>query len=466
MLEEVDKFIDRNQLLRKGTTVVVGVSGGPDSMALLHYLFHKQDEWQIKIIAAHLDHMFRGEESEEDARFTVDYCREHRIQIEQEQKNLPLYIEETGESPQHAARYVRYRFFEEVMKKHQADYLALAHHGDDQVETMVMNLVRGTSTKGLSGIPSRRAFASGEIIRPFLTLTKEQILHYCKEEKIPYRIDPSNTELKYTRNRFRKSILPFFKEENPQVHERFQNISELLEEDERYLREQASDELDNVILKKCDNQLTLSVHRFLQVAIPLQRRMIHLILNYLYKTSQNRVLSTHIKNCLDLIGSSNPSGSLHLPDGLTVRRNYDECLFSFEQSKDNSPYTYTLRPGGHYELPVGNLGFMEEQGIKIGKRGKNYLVFDTSQVQLPLYVRTREAGDRIHPAGVKGSRKLKDVFIDAKLPRHLRDIWPIVVDSTGKIIWIPGIKHAELPAVSPNDGERLYLYFENITHEV
>ncbi len=466
MQHAIDEFIQRNRLLEEDSVVVVGVSGGPDSMALLHYLKEKRDKLNLTLIVAHMDHMFRGEESAEDARFVIQYCNEHAIEIEHSEKNLPLYIEETGESPQQAARKVRYQFFTNVMVKRNADCLALAHHGDDQVETMLMNMVRGTSLSGLSGIPFMRPFSTGHIIRPLLNVTKEEILLYCEKKNIPYRVDPSNTDSKYTRNRFRKHVLPFLKEENRNVHEKFQFLSESVLEDEAYLEQQAEEALENVIVEKCDNQLTLSIEPFLKVAIPLQRRGIHLILNYLYPTSQENIMSNHIKDCLQLIMSDYPSGTLHLPDGLIVRRSYEKCTFTFETDETGSPYRYPIHSGETYPLPVGNLSYHRLTGMKSDKRGKDYLVFASTQVQLPLIVRTREDGDRIRPVGVNGSRKVKDIFIDEKVPKHLRDVWPVVTDSTGKILWIPGLKHAELPPGSEDDMDWMFLSFENTRHEV
>ncbi|MCF6139607.1 tRNA lysidine(34) synthetase TilS [Pseudalkalibacillus berkeleyi] len=466
MFEEVDKFIERKKLVRSGAVIVVGVSGGPDSMALLHYLSMKRKGWGLTIVAAHMDHMFRGEGSVEDAQFVKRYCQEHSIEFEQTRKNLPQYIQETGSSPQLASRKLRYQFYDGVMKAYQADYLALAHHGDDQIETMMMNIVRGTSAAGLSGIPLSRPFSTGMIIRPLLEVTKDQILKYCDVHSVPFRNDPSNAESKYTRNRFRKEILPFLKEENTHVHLKFQSLSEAVSEDEQYLRKQTEDALGNVILKKCDKELTLSVRPFLKMAIPLQRRGIHLILNYLYPTNQENIISNHIKDCLQLIKSENPSSEIHLPNGLFVRRSYEKCTFSFDPNDHHLPYRFALIEGEVHQVPIGKLTFLPKSRMKTDKRGKDYLVFAPTQVNFPLFVRTRENGDRLQPAGVQGSRKVKDVFIDAKVPKHLRDVWPIVVDSTGKIIWIPGIKHAELPPPTGAEDDWMLLSFENTRHEV
>ncbi|WLD93478.1 tRNA lysidine(34) synthetase TilS [Alkalihalobacillus sp. AL-G] len=465
MIEAVDAFVKQHELIRRSSTIVVGVSGGPDSMALLDYFIKKKDEMDLTLIVAHVDHMFRGQQSEEDAAFVEDYCKSHDITIASVKKNVPLYIKETGESPQQAARNVRYTHFKSVMIQYGAEYLALGHHGDDQIETMLMGMVRGTEGSGITGIPVQRSFHAGKVIRPFLGITKEEIVHYCKDAKIPYRIDPSNDSQAYTRNRYRTHVLPFLKEENRDVHRKFQRLSERLTEDEKLLQSICENEMDSVILQKCDKRMTLSVERFLGLANPLQRRGIHLILNYLYRTNPAIISYTHIEDCIKLIESLNPSGSINLPRGLLVQRSYDKCLFSFEKKREHSGYTYSLKPGQVLDLPVGNLSMHADSNIHMMK-GKDTFFFQPSQIQWPLVVRTRRDGDRIRPKGMQGSRKVKDIFIDAKLTKELRDVWPIVEDGSGMIVWIPLMKHAELSNADRHDQEKLALHFENYKHQV
>ena len=181
--------------------------------------------------------MFRGEESYEDYRFVEKTCQEWNIPFEGKRINVPAYMEQTGESSQLAARNLRYAFFEEVMKKYQLSILALGHHGDDQIETMLMRLTRGASGMARAGIAVKRPFLNGEIIRPFLVVTKEEINAYASRYKLTPRMDPSNEHNDYVRNRFRHDVLPALKRENPKVHEHFQRFSEELTEDEQLLQQ-------------------------------------------------------------------------------------------------------------------------------------------------------------------------------------------------------------------------------------
>jgi tRNA(Ile)-lysidine synthase len=465
-LQEVENFIRKHRLLTSVETVVVGVSGGPDSLALLHYLWNRSSLYKIKVIAASFDHRLRGEESARELLYVNRFCKERNIVFEGGEADVAKYQKEQGLSLQTAARTCRYAFFENVMKKHDADALALAHHGDDQVETMLMRMTRGSEGFSLAGIPAKRPFAGGEIIRPFLGITKGQIEHYCKVESLNPVFDPSNESEKYVRNRFRKKVLPFLKKENPSVHERFQYLSETISEDEAYILERAEIELEKVLIRQTEGKIELSVSAFNKMPIPLQKRGITLILNYLYKINPSSLSSVHKENFLGLLGSEHPSGSLHFPSGLVVSRTYDSCLLSFDPICGNEEwsYDYSLEPPGYVELPNGSITAEITDREPALPRGKDVFVFSMNDVSLPLRVRNRRPGDRMAIAG-GGSRKLKDIFIDAKVPQEHRKVWPVVVDAAGDIVWLPGLKHSRRHQI--NESEQwVILRFQKNRHDV
>ncbi|HYK74414.1 MAG TPA: tRNA lysidine(34) synthetase TilS, partial [Pseudoneobacillus sp.] len=197
--QKVEAFLNRHSLSLYGKKVMVGVSGGPDSLGLLYFLWRKQELWNLTIVAAHVDHMFRGEQSYQEALFVKEFCNELSIEYEWTQINVEEYMKSTGKSTQVGARECRYQFFEEMMEKHQADYLVLGHHGDDQIETMLMRMTRGSSGKARAGIAFKRPFQKGEIIRPFLAVSKQEIERYCLEHQLDPRRDPSNDKPYYSR---------------------------------------------------------------------------------------------------------------------------------------------------------------------------------------------------------------------------------------------------------------------------
>jgi tRNA(Ile)-lysidine synthase len=459
MIQIVESFIKSHNLLSQNQKVVIGVSGGPDSMALLHFLWTHKEQFEIQLIVAHVDHMFRGKESEEDARFVEGYCQTKRIVYEGTSINVNQHKNETGKSPQVAARDCRYQFYKEVMEKHQANRLALGHHGDDQIETMLMRLVNGIVDTGSLGMQAKRPFTTGMLVRPFLGITKYQIEQYCNEMSIPYRIDPSNEKDNYTRNRFRSSILPFLKKENQGVHIRFQQFNEYLKEDATFLTKLAKEHLSDLATFDKKSKCLFDKKKFLSISRPLQRRVIHLILNYLYQGDPIRIGKIHIEDCINLIESKEASGEIHLPKKLRLVKAYDDCFFTTEPIHAKSPYEITLNPPCVIDTPVGTIKSETKKVLPKDKMGKNTFICDLENVKFPLYIRSRKKGDRVSLKGKNGSKKIKDIFIDEKIPHFDRDKWPIITDGEGNIIWVPGIRHTKFSQVKETAREWLYLSF-------
>ncbi|WP_373284273.1 tRNA lysidine(34) synthetase TilS [Priestia taiwanensis] len=462
--QKVTKFISEYDLLKKGSTVVVGVSGGPDSLALLHFLYTQRQAWKLRLVVAHVDHMFRGKESEQEMYFVEEICNRYRIPFEGKRIDVSAYQVEVGVGGQVAARECRYAFFHEVMHKHNADFLALGHHGDDQIETILMRLVRGSTLEGISGMKKKRPFETGYLIRPFLSVTKAEIYAYCEMNNVIHCEDPSNKKEVYTRNRFRKWILPHLQEENPAVHERFMQFSQSLAEDDEYLRMLTVEKMSEVIIRHERDEIAITILPFESLSMPLQRRGIQLILNYLYGNKLTDVSSIHINQILALLRSSNPSGKLNLPNGLTVQRSYSTCIFTFRQKKGKE-YQEILSLEGI--IHIGNdstiLSSLHTIIPSITNHQYSFLC-DLKDISLPLMVRSRKNGDKMTLKGMKGSKKIKDIFIDCKIPKEARDTWPVVVDAKGTIIWLPGVKKSSFEAKEQEVESYLLLqYFSNDT---
>lgn len=448
MLEKKAMYaIDKYHLIEKGDALLVGVSGGPDSLALLHFLHSIQEKYQLKLIVAHVDHMFRGQESFEDYLFVKQVCDEMHLTFEGARLDVPEYIEKTGKSSQIAAREIRYRFFEEVMKKHNIHKLVTGHHGDDQIETVLMRLTRGATGEARAGIAYQRKFDTYVVIRPFLWSSRADIDAYCQHNCLKPRIDYSNEKPVYARNRFRLNVLPFLKKENQNTHEHFQRFSEELLEDESFLRSLAKERLESFWIK--DEKFSkIQISAFLEVSKPLQRRAIQLILNYLYFERHEELSAAHLEAVLRLIQNSHSSGEIHLPAGLKVKKSYDYCTFLFDE-KVQEPYSFTLHIPGDTLLPNGGKirAYYIEGNDDVSN---NTFIINPEEVRLPLTVRTRKNGDRIRIKGLNGSRKVKDIFIDEKIPLTERASWPIVEDGNRDIIWIPGLKKSNKEAVGVN----------------
>ena len=461
-MENFYTLINKHQLIEKDSTIVVGVSGGPDSLALLHLLGLMKKKWNLKIVAAHVDHMFRGEQSKEDMLFVIEYCKENDLLCETIQIDVTTYANKYQLSSQVAARECRYDFFKSVLDKYHSKLLALGHHGDDQVETILMRMVRGATGESLAGIQLKRSFHNGFIIRPLLATTKEQLLRYCNEQQLKPRFDPSNKKEDYTRNRFRHQVLPFLKSENPLVHERFQYFSETLLEDETYLQVLTKQQMNTVLKRKEKSVIEMDINRFESLPLPLQRRGIQLILNYLYEHIPASLSSIHIESLLTLLSQEHPSGSLDYPGGLKVIKSYHSCLFTFEH-KEVENYSYNLDIPSVLTLPNGHVLTCTIGGLSsTEQKGNNTFLLDYRNIVKPIIVRTRKQGDKIKLKGMNGRKKVKDIFIDGKIPLHCRYSWPIVEDGDGEILWVPGLKKSIFEADSANEDEYVVLQYKEL----
>ena len=459
MLEsKVEAFLNRHSFKLENKKMIVGVSGGPDSLALLHYLLMEKDKRNLSIVVAHVDHMFRGEESYQDAMFVKSYCEQHQVSFEMVRIDVTKIMKATGKSSQIAAREVRYDFYFKMMKKYESPYLVLGHHGDDQMETMLMRLTRGSSGKARAGIPFSRPFHHGIIFRPFLCVTKAELENYCKEHQLIPRIDPSNEKGIYSRNRFRKQVLPFLKEENSRVHEQFQRFSEELQSDEVFLQELTAKQLNKVVTKRQEDKITIDIKRFLEMPLPLQRRGIQLILNYLYKEKPASLSAIHIDQVFFLMRHHEPSAKLDFPNGLKVIRSYLQLSFQFQQVTAE-PYAIELKEPGMMILPNGRSLSIDyaERGIPAAK--ENTAFFNAERVKWPILVRTREKGDRMTVKGIKGTKKLKDIFIDQKVPLQDRDSWPVITDKEGFIIWLPNLKKSSIEGIDNTAKQYIQLTY-------
>lgn len=461
MLEEkVEVFLERKQFTIQDKAILVGVSGGPDSLALLHFLWRNKERWNLRIMAAHVDHMFRGKESEEDAYFVKNFCEERNIPFEMKQVNIPRLMEEEGLSSQVAAREGRYEFFKEILCKYRFSILALGHHGDDQVETILMRLTRGSTGKARSGIPFSRTFHDGVLVRPFLCLNREEIEEYCRQHHLNPRRDPSNDKAVYSRNRFRKTVLPFLKQENPSVHEHFLRFSEEVEQDEELLQSLTAEQMKRAIINQNDTEITVDIGLFQSMPLPLQRRGIQLILNYLYNVRPTSLSALHIEKVFSLIKNPHPSGTLDFPEGLKVVRSYEKCHFQFQIHNNQTAFSFELGEPGEVTLPNG-----EKIKLTFITNGETVredpftCLFRYEEGQMPLHIRTRKEGERMTVLGMKGTKKLKKLFIDEKVPLHERNSLPIVTDSKDQIIWVPGLRRSNLYVVDEEhrNGQQLLL---------
>ncbi len=418
--------IDTDFGFSKNDKIVIGCSTGPDSMALLDMLLKVRDKYSLSLIVAHVNHNVRKESVTEEA-FLKKYCEEKELIFES------MTIEEYGDDNFHnEARNIRYNFFEMVVLKYEANYLMTAHHGDDLMETVLMRLVRGSNLNGYSGFRKIVDMGNYKIVRPLIKYTKEELIKYDEENEVKYFIDSSNSKDKYTRNRYRKYVLPFLKEEDSNVHLKFLKFSDNLHRAYEFIEK----ERDKALKRVLDGEKIL-IDKFLLEDEFIQKEIIYYFLNMFYQDDLILVNDRHIDLIFSLIRSRKANSFVNLPNLVIASKTYNVL----ELKRDTFDITsYEIELSDSVLLPNN----MVIEMISDVSDNSNYICrLNSKEVSLPLIVRSRRFGDRMKIKGLNGSKKVKDIFIDKKISIEKRELWPVVTDSRGKIVWIPGLKKSK-----------------------
>ncbi|HJV47548.1 MAG TPA: tRNA lysidine(34) synthetase TilS [Bacillota bacterium] len=458
-------WIHKQQLFSSGDRILVGVSGGVDSLALLDSLHALSKEGGWEIFAAHLNHQFRGEESKGDAQFVRDFCAIRNIPCEIGERDVPGYIKDHHVNPQEASRLLRYSFYHEVSKQWNINKLALAHHANDQAETVLMRIIRGTGIDGLAGIPQTRVEKGLTIVRPFLPFYKSDLELYCKERGMTPRLDSSNLKTKYHRNLLRLKILPWLEEQlGPGIQDSLVHLADIADGENRFMEQIIKEKTKEIIKSRKNNKIVIKGKLFSECHLALQRRMIKLIFNYLLLKEENLGF-IHINQLCEWIRNGRTGTKRELPLGVTAWKEYEDVIFITESTyNDTGSYSYSLEiPGRIY---IEELGVWVTTQIHpsdyIYSHKTGYLgTFDADQIPGPLYLRTRRNGDRMTLLGMQGSKKVKDILIDAKVPRRLRSIMPILATSD-HILWIPGVKRSNLATKTSSTKQILTIHIEQM----
>jgi len=456
LINKVDKTLKSYKMINDENPIILGVSGGPDSMFLLDVLPKLSSN---QIIVAHLNHKFRGEEANKDAEFVQRECEERGIRAEIKTYDVPAFIKETGLSAQEAAREIRYQFYLEIAKKWNAKYIALGHHANDQAETILMRIIRGTGIHGLSGIPYVRNFDSCKIIRPILDITRVEIESYCAENKILYRTDLSNFSTKYFRNEIRLNVLPYLEKYNEQIITHIHQLGKMAQEESAFLDRLADQFIESNKIDGQKNSYIFNALSLQNLDIALQKRVIHLILRYLnFKVD---ISFKHIDDVIRLTHHFHPSKSIDLP-GIRVYRDYEQIVFTAGENTKKEPYYLNLPIPGEVLLPNTNIKVKAFITDSIKEQHNLWAVFDLDRLKSEnLVVRPRSTGDKLELFGMNGSKKVKELFIDEKVSREKRDLYPLI-EQANKILWIPGIKRSSHALVDKTTKNYLYIIVENL----
>jgi len=415
-------------MLSPGDRVLAAVSGGPDSMAMLHFLSCFPG---IRLTALHINHRIRGREADKDSRLVKEYCKTLGVPLITRSFDVPLHAKRKKLSLEEAGRQVRYRIFEREAKRKKAKKIAVAHNADDNVETFVMRLMRGTGLKGLCGIPPVR----GKIIRPLIDVWKKEVLEYCAKNSVPFRVDKSNLSTKFTRNKIRHLVIPMLEKEDPLLKTKVVRYIRSFSKDYALLNKRI-EELGRKLLKRAGSGIGICRKKLFFLPEGLRGFMVREAIEKLHGNLLN-IEEVHISNILTL-----QRGYLHLPNGLFAAADSETILIT--KKKPGRPRTvsfkYSLRVPGYLEIGGSGTRISAEL-VKVPRRyksaGRNTAYLDASKIKGRLTVRSMRAGDWFVPLGMNGRKKLHDFFIDLKVPPEERGRIPVVCDSE-KILWVAG----------------------------
>jgi tRNA(Ile)-lysidine synthase len=445
LLQQVAETIERHQLLNKGDRVVVGVSGGMDSMVLLHVLHAFRESLCLELIVAHVNHGLRPAESEKEAELVERESRQLGYLFEYEQFDVSGFQKESGYSPQDAARKIRFHFFNHLITKHEAQKLALGHNADDQVETILLRLIRGSGLRGLKGmLPIRE----GRVVRPLLDVWREEIDSFTRERGIPYLVDSSNLKEKYLRNRIRLKLIPSIeKDVQPNFKEVVLRSSAILRAEDNCLS-QKTEETYQTMIQEGENALTFSYPSYQSLPEAIRWRILERALGKL----QDGGAGSEEGEWFDVfpiyqrLNSRAPSFFMELPRGLTLEKRYDQVILGRGKVMVVPPFEVDLHASGRtFIQDIQKEVVMDDMAWKGNAKTQGsptVALVDYHALQFPLKMRNFRPGDRFHPLGSPGTQKLKEFFIDHKVPRFERPMIPLLI-SGETIAWVVGHRISE-----------------------
>ena len=443
----VRRTIEKYSMFSRGDRVVVAVSGGPDSVALLHILDALKEVYGIKLQAAYLEHGLRGEESVEDMRFVEALCESLSIPLTTESEDVGEMARAGGLSVEAAARKARYAFLEKVLAETGSKKIATGHSANDQAETVLINLMRGAGLAGLSGM--KPAMEDG-VVRPLIEARSSEIMAYLEQKKISYRTDSSNADTRFERNRVRRELIPFIEEKfNPSIVDSLARTASVFSMVYDFFKQEVDKSMRTAV-KTQEGRVTLNLELFNPYPEIVKLFTFHRILRSLEDDEQ--VISYDTLSALLNVADKSRSGSrIDIGAGIVALKEFqsivigrDLALYEPYEVQLNVPGETTIESAGYvYRAEV----LKEKPGTPDVYKSGESAYFDFNELTLPLVARNWREGDKFVPFGLKGSKKVHDVFIDEKVPISERTMIPLVSDADG-VIWVTGVRRADRARVT------------------
>ena len=459
-LQRTHRFILQHDMICSGEAIVVGFSGGVDSLALLVALYELRHPLDCHLHIAHLDHQLRGD-STSDAELVKQYANLLTLPFTIKKIDIPALMKQRKQSIEALARKERYEFFESVSKKIGATKVALGHQRNDQAETVLMNLLRGAALTGLRGILPIR---DGKFIRPLLDFSRTEIEEFVAEQGLQPCEDSTNWDRNFLRNRIRLDLLPLLKRDyNRNIQNTLAQNAELLRAESDYLEDIARKALDACLAEPATHDVViLNRLMFLRHHPALRRRILRLAIGQI-QGDMKQLAFNHSEFMLQLSEGKSPNRQLNLPNNLEFLRAYNQLIIQRPTSKIGE-FEYTVAVPADNNFPELN-AVMVATIVEAPSRKTSYVldgkfqaVFDVDQIQMPLKIRSRRAGDRFQPFGMKGTKKVKDFLIDSKIPQRVRQSIPTLVTGD-EILWVVGHRTSEKCKVSNKTRRILHLTY-------
>lgn len=476
IIDKVLNTIKCNSLLNKGETVIAGISGGPDSVCLVHVLKNISSLYNLRIIAVHINHMLRGEEANLDEDYAREFCRKIGVEFYSDRIDVKSISKKESVSLEEAGRLARYRQFEFYAKDKDAQKIAVAHNKNDHSETILMNIIRGTGPDGLKGIQHKR----DNIVRPLLDVCRFEIEDYCTLNKLNPRIDSSNLESIYTRNKIRLELIPYInKSFNIDIEESIGRTSEIISCDLAFIEEYTKNALNTCITEKKSDKIRLNVGNLKGFHDSIKNRILRNAIKAI-KGNLNGIEKKHIDLLLELALNGRTGAVICLPGKLAGEKSYDILsIFNRISNKkaaeadigDNLekevviPGMNIFHANGrnyYFESSVIESHTIENLNIREYKRESKIQYFDYETLKMGISLRKRKEGDVFKPVNGKGTKKLKDYFIDEKIPREERQKM-LLIAKGNEIVWIVGNKTSDKFKVNENTKYILKLELKDDT---
>lgn len=460
MEERVWETICKYNLIEEDDNIVLGISGGHDSMSLLYILMEIRKKLSFNLILAHVNHDVRGEDALNDQNFVKKIADELGLKYFTTKEDMVARAKEKNISQEEAGREIRYGFFRKIIKTLGKGKIAVAHNKKDQAETLLLRIMRGTGIDGLKGMD----FKSGDIIRPMLDIDRWEIEKYIEDKKIETVLDKTNLETIYSRNKVRLEMIPYIEKNfNPNIVDTLFRLSESARIDSEFLQEHTEYKYKQILKKREKKKIVFKLDFFIDEDLSIKKRIIRKAILELNASLQG-IEEVHISSVADLFSKGQTGKKINLPDRIVARVSYKDLIIEKTlEAKDSKRNRIALKLGENiledYNMNI-YLEILGKDHVDFRKTSTNIKYFDYNKIKDKIYIRTRVNGDTFNPLGMKGSKKIKDFFIDEKIPREIREEIPLLVDEKN-IIWVIGYRTSESYRLDEKSDKVLKVEYKN-----